>query len=223
MRTLIENEILDPGVLSDSINVATKTVARIGKIVHGLRNFARDGEGEPFQPAEVFRIVDETMSLCLERFKNHNVKVMISSIPHDLILECRQVQVSQVLLNLLSNAFDAVENQPERWVKLECVDGKDHIDIRVTDNGPGIDKEVQDKIFQPFFTTKPLGKGTGLGLSIARGIVDSHGGSLQLELNGTSTCFMIRLPKKQAKTTVKPQGSPQGSKNSKVRAGSDVC
>jgi C4-dicarboxylate-specific signal transduction histidine kinase len=216
MRTLIENEILDPGVLSDSISVATKTVARIGKIVHGLRNFARDGEGEPFQAAEIFRIVDETLSLCLERFKNHNVKVQVSSIPHDLVLECRHVQVSQVLLNLLSNAFDAVENLPERWVSLNCIDGKDHVDIIVTDSGSGIAKEVQDKIFQPFFTTKSLGKGTGLGLSIARGIVDSHGGSLQLESVGPNTCFKITFPKKQAKAVARVQ-------ESKVPAGSDVC
>jgi len=201
MRTLIENEILDPGVLSDSINVATKTVTRISKIIHGLRNFARDGEGEPFQSAELFRIVDETLGLCLERFKNHNVKVQVCTIPSSLALECRQVQISQVLLNLLSNAFDAVENQTDRWVDLNCIDGKDYIDILITDSGLGIESSVKDKIFQPFFTTKAVGKGTGLGLSIARGIVDSHGGSLQLASIGPNTCFLIRLPKKQIAKT----------------------
>jgi C4-dicarboxylate-specific signal transduction histidine kinase len=197
MRTLIEYDILDNKTLMESVQVSSKTVTRLGKIVEGLRSFARDGEGDPFEKVELFQIVNETLSLCQERFSNHNIKMNVHPISRSILLECRQVEISQVLLNILSNAFDAVVDCSERWVDLKFLDRPNEVEIRIMDSGRPISNEIRQKMFQPFFTTKIIGKGTGLGLSISKGIIEGHHGTVKLADGGENTEFVIRLPKVQ--------------------------
>ena len=171
------------------------TARRISKIVSGLRSFARDGERDSFVVTPVSQIVEETVELCRERFRSHGVELRIAPIAATLTIECRAVQISQVLLNLLNNAHDAVENLDEKWISFEAgVVGQD-VRIMVTDSGNGIDPAVRDKIMQPFFTTKEVGKGTGLGLSVSQGILESHHGSLRLDPDSLKTRFVVELPK----------------------------
>ena len=110
--------------------------------------------------------------------------------------------IGRVLLNLYNNAFYAVsENtkqqaelyEPTVLISTKKINGK--IEIRVTDNGNGIPRKVLDKIFQPFFTTKPTGQGTGLGLSLSYDIIKAHGGEIKVETNeGEGAEFIIQLP-----------------------------
>ena len=106
--------------------------------------------------------------------------------------------MSQVILNLLNNAFDAIENKDEKWVEVQTLQNKNWVEIRVSDCGHGIPKEIQDKILQPFFTTKEVGKGTGLGLSISKGIIESHGGDLTIDNEAKNTTFVARIPLEEA-------------------------
>ena len=111
-------------------------------------------------------------------------------------MDCRPTQISQVLLNLLNNAYDAVIGQPEKRIELHIDDSDDELVLGVSDSGPGIPAEICQKILEPFFTTKPVGQGTGLGLSISKGLVESHGGSIEFESKiGVGTHFSVRLPK----------------------------
>ncbi|MGE3260725.1 MAG: sensor histidine kinase [Bacteriovoracia bacterium] len=87
-----------------------------------------------------------------------------------------------------------IHELPERWVRVELNRDGGAIRIRVTDSGTGVSSLVNEKMFQPFFTTKPVGRGTGLGLSISRGIAEAHGGSLSYELDQGHTSFVLRLP-----------------------------
>lgn len=94
----------------------------------------------------------------------------MSDIP-DLKIECQPTQISQVIINLLNNAFDAVSMLPEKWVHVDVIPhGNERLKIIVTDSGQGIPDAISEKMMEPFFTTKPVGKGTGLGLSISQGI-----------------------------------------------------
>ena len=103
--------------------------------------------------------------------------------------------IGRVLLNLINNAFHAVAEVENPEVTLLTQQLNNSITIRVTDNGPGIPKEIRDKIFQPFFTTKPTGSGTGLGLSLSYDIIKVHGGEIEVETNkNEGTVFMVRLP-----------------------------
>jgi len=112
----------------------------------------------------------------------------------DKILSCNETQIAQVMLNLMINAFQAMEKGGGKLLIESSVTGKE-ISIKFTDNGPGISNENAAKIFEPFFTTKESGKGTGLGLPICRHIAEEHGGSLSLvQSNGTGACFELRLP-----------------------------
>jgi len=173
------------------------TAMRIHQIVSGLRSFARDGSGDSFMTVSLRTIVDDTLSFCKERFKNHAIRLEVDSISPKLTIDCRPTQISQVLLNLLNNAHDAVESLESRWVRIGFTEQEQRVRLTITDSGKGIPAEIQDKILQPFFTTKPEGQGTGLGLSISKGIVETHSGTLSLDPNQPNTCFVVELPKRR--------------------------
>ena len=99
-----------------------------------------------------------------------------------------------MLLNLLSNAHDAVERQPSAWVRIAAqTTGAEEVLITVTDSGLGIPLELRTRIMEPFFTTKELGKGTGLGLSVSQGIAAAHGGRLAYDSESRHTRFALTL------------------------------
>jgi C4-dicarboxylate-specific signal transduction histidine kinase len=125
----------------------------------------------------------------------HLIPIELFPIPKGLTLPCRKTEVSQVILNLLSNAIDAVTEVQDPWIRLHVKDQAEAIEILVEDNGPGIPAEIVDKIMLPFFTTKEVGKGTGLGLTISRTIAESHHGSLHLATEMPHTTFVLTLPK----------------------------
>jgi C4-dicarboxylate-specific signal transduction histidine kinase len=101
--------------------------------------------------------------------------------------------VTQVLMNLINNAADAVYDLTEKWIRLSWQQAEDTLVIRVMDSGRGIPPEILVKMMQPFFTTKELGKGTGLGLSISKAIVENHGGQLLYEEHSGHTSFKVEL------------------------------
>ena len=105
-----------------------------------------------------------------------------------------------MLINLVTNAIDAIEELDERWIKINhIIDAENNkIIFTVTDSGDGIPKEVQQKLFQPFFTTKDVGKGTGLGMAISKGIMDSHNGEFYINNHSDNTEFVLKLPIKQS-------------------------
>lgn len=172
------------------------TSLRISKVVKSLRNFARDGSGDPFEVWELFRVVEDTRELCNQRFYEKGVEFVVAEIPKELRIECRPVEISQVLLNLFNNSFDAIQDLKSKKIELKFKEEEDHIEFQVVDSGLGISSEIQEKIMQPFYTTKEVGKGTGLGLSISHGIIQSHGGEIFVDNSCENTCFVIRLKKK---------------------------
>lgn len=199
MEECINDGEFDALEFLDSIAAIRKTVDRIAKIVNGLRFFAREGKRDSAQRVKVSHLIHETLSLCQERFASHGVQLILPE--EDLALssevECHSIELSQVLLNLLNNAYDAIEGMPEKWIKIESLEGRDHVEIWVTDCGHGIPKDIQEKIMEPFFTTKEIGKGTGLGLSLSKGIIEGHHGKLYVDNQCPNTKFVIWLPKFQ--------------------------
>jgi len=208
---LIVEEPIDKKMIHEMTQVISGTVQRIGGIIRGLRTFSRDGSQDRFEPTSLKRIVEDTLALCQEKLKHGNVKVHYDSIPDDLKINCRSVQISQVLLNLINNACDAILPLPEKWVKVEAKKVGNFVEVSITDSGKGIPEKVRNKIFQPFFTTKDIGKGTGLGLSISKGIVDAHHGSMTIDLQCENTRFILRLPENQAGATQSGSGKQKAA------------
>ncbi len=200
----IQNELEAKEISFVRVNEGLKkiedTVARIAKIIRGLRYFARDTKSDPYERAQVSAILDDTLYLCVERFRHNGIILKVGPYPQDLHVDCRPTEISQVILNLLNNACDAIMDLPEKWIEIKLVEKNQNLEIRITDSGSGIPANVQEKIMQPFFSTKPVGKGTGIGLSISKGIVESHKGTLTIDNSVKNTCFVITLPIHQDKT-----------------------
>jgi PAS domain S-box-containing protein len=169
-------------------------IQRISKIIRGLRTFSRNAQNDPLVKTSISSIIEDTLELCSERNKALGIKLSISGdIKH--FIDCRPSQISQVLLNLISNSQDAVEKVGNKEIFVAFKELADHVEFRVSDTGPGIPEQFATKILDPFFTTKDIGKGTGLGLSIALGIVEDHMGTLILDRSAPLTTFIVRLPK----------------------------
>ncbi|MFN8369656.1 MAG: PAS domain S-box protein [Bacteriovoracaceae bacterium] len=182
-------------LLTDKI---LKTTERVSKIVKSIKSFSRNVYEDPFELVELDNIIQETLDFGEARIKQHNVVLRLDKLTPHLMLECRSVQISQVILNLLNNATDAVCDTVNPWISLETHDKNDQIEIRVTDSGMGIKDDVVEKLMTPFFTTKGVGKGTGLGLSVSKQIiVDSHKGEFFYNRSSFNTQFVIKIPKKQ--------------------------
>lgn len=196
VQLLSERKRLSPEELAASVERILSTTERIAKIIKGLRTFARDGEKDPYQTTAARDIVSDTLEFCYARFKSHGVELRVGDIPETVQFECRPVQVAQVLLNLLNNAFDAISKAPSPWVLIEVLDSAESVQFIVTDCGTGIPKEIADRILEPFFSTKGVGQGTGMGLSISSGIVKNHQGELFLDRESRHTRFVARFPKK---------------------------
>jgi signal transduction histidine kinase len=171
----------------------TGTVERIRRIIDALRSVARQGETDPVRPEPVLTIVSDTVELSAQRYRMSGIDLMVDPISPALLVDCRAAQVSQILMNLLSNAHDAVDRTPNPWVKIGVEEQDDDVRIVVTDSGRGIPPEIASRIMEPFFTTKAIGRGTGLGLSVSKGIAEAQGGRLELDTRSARTRFVLTL------------------------------
>lgn len=193
LRTLVASNPADPRVNSFAQDIEDGT-SRIVKIIRGLQSFSRSGERDPLAKISLQTILDDTLTFCAARFADKGVELIAPSLAQDIRLECRPVQISQILLNLLNNSFDSVKDRKEKWVEVSIDCNESFVEISVTDSGPGIPADIRGRIFEPFFTTKPVGEGTGLGLSITRGLVESHGGTISLDETSPNTRIVVRMP-----------------------------
>lgn len=176
-----------------------KTVERISLIIKSLRVLSRNGERDPYITLKLEHILDPSIEISRQRFLEEQIELVITKPENDIFCTGQEIQLSQVIMNLLSNAFDAASDGPlPRWVHLHVKAEKEFVNICIQDSGPGIPKDIKHKIMDPFFTTKAINKGTGLGLSISKSIIEQHGGTLLLDESALNTTFIVRL--KQAQT-----------------------
>ena len=164
---------------------------RIQQIVKDLRNFARLDEGD-LHEINLNTGIESTINIVRGQASKKKVELIVDfgSLP---LVTCYPARINQVVLNLLSNAVDACGEIGT--VTVRTCPGPRGVEIHVLDTGCGIAPAIRDRIFDPFFTTKPPGKGTGLGLSISHGIVEDHGGTIEVDSTpGEGTHFTVMLP-----------------------------
>lgn len=194
LSKMIENSEIESGRFLSDLRKIDATARRIAKITRGLQNFSRDSSSDPFLEISIDDLVGSSVALCMERFKIHGIFLSVLTPDQPLFVMSRSFQLSQVLVNLLSNAFDAAVVSEDKWVKLDIRQDGDRVNFEVRDSGAGVSEILREKILQPFFTTKPLGKGTGLGLSISMGIVRDHGGDLTFKSGSEGGHFQAWVP-----------------------------
>ncbi|OQW54649.1 MAG: hypothetical protein A4S09_05695 [Proteobacteria bacterium SG_bin7] len=167
---------------------------RTRDIVVGLRNFSRLEEAA-LKEADINECLDGTLRLLSGEMKNRIVvKKVYSKLPPTM---CYASNLNQVFMNILSNAAHAIKDEGEitikTWVNKEA--GEQFVFVSIKDSGQGMTKEVKDKIFEPFFSTKGIGQGTGLGMSISYGIIKKHGGEIEINSEpGEGAEFIVKLP-----------------------------
>lgn len=175
-----------------------RIVMRASSIIEGLRSFSRDASGDPFVETSVARILTDTLELCGKRLTENGVTLDIAEVTPDLVVQCRPIQLSQVLMNLLGNACDALAAATdEKWIRVEVHADAEWLEVAVSNSGPLIPKPLRLRIFEPFFTTKSADRGTGLGLSLSRGAIEAHRGTLELDTSAPCTRFVMRVPRVQ--------------------------
>jgi PAS domain S-box-containing protein len=171
-------------------------VERITKIVHGLRSLARTDRPE-LEQVNLSDLVEASLDMVRGRLHRRSIELDLRLEPLPAV-RCVASQIGQVLLNLLVNAVQAIETQPESSpgkIELTVRRAGPEVTIEVADNGCGIEPSALPHIFDPFYTSKPVGEGTGLGLSISHGIVAGHGGRIEVESQpGTGARFRVFLP-----------------------------
>ena len=215
MKVLLEDKELDRSALNRAATKISETTNRIAKIIKSLRTLSGNADEEPFTNVTFQSIVDPALEICQPKLISHDIKLTVQSPPEKISLFGNEVQLSQVIMNLISNAIDAVkEKEGERWIQIHYRANAEWIDILVIDSGDGVDEMIRAKIMDPFFTTKVSHQGTGLGLSISKSIIESHQGSLSLLPDTKHTTFRMRFPRmnpwiKKTETSEGPISVPE--------------
>jgi two-component system NtrC family sensor kinase len=183
---------------SEDLDIIIEQANRCSKIIKGLLGFSRKGDSEKIQ-ININDLLENSLSMVKNQSKFHNVKIE-SHLSRDIpTVTADPNQIQQVIINMLSNAADAMKDRGEITIATRSIseNGAEFIEMEFTDTGPGIIPEHMGRIFEPFFTTKAVGKGTGLGLPVSYGIVKRHGGDIIVKSKaGRGTSFVIRLPLK---------------------------
>ncbi len=217
MKTELDNgDIQEAKAIASDVKINLEKILHHGKradaIVKGMLQHSRSSSGVK-EPTDINALADEYLRLAYHglRAKDKSFNSTLKTDFDETIgkIDIIPQDIGRVILNLITNAFFAVnerkQQQPDGYEptvsvstsrSLSSREGRGEVLISVKDNGPGIPQNIVDKIFQPFFTTKPTGSGTGLGLSLSYDIVKAHGGELKLETQeGEGTIFIIHLPK----------------------------
>ncbi|MBS3963565.1 MAG: hypothetical protein KGZ80_03550 [Methylomonas sp.] len=192
-------------ILEDSpkaIQDALEGVERVSEIVKAMKTFSHVSPTQDRQTIALHDAINSALTLSRNSYK-YIADVETDFSPDVGLIECYASELNQVLLNLIINATHAIEekNDGKGLIRIQTrMASADTVEIQIADNGVGIAKDIQDKVFNLFFTTKDVGKGTGQGLSLAHNvIVQKHGGSLFFTSQpGVGTTFHIHLPLKQA-------------------------
>jgi signal transduction histidine kinase len=196
-QLLKKNELKDiprRNDLEKALDKVEKSIERAGRITHQLLGFVKKSD-PAFMEVNLNELMEEAIQLIAHEVENRSIDILKQVDPLLETIWSDAYQLRQVFINLLSNALHAIGSKGT--ITLTLKNACDHTTFTVYDTGPGIPRENLQKIFEPFFSTKPPGEGTGLGLFVTRGIVEKLGGTVEVESKiGQGASFCVRLPKK---------------------------
>ncbi|HEX2995569.1 MAG TPA: PAS domain S-box protein [Anaerolineales bacterium] len=183
-----------PEQLQRNLDVIQRNGWRCAEIVRSLHTYARSSGGA-MEPTDLNALISDGLLLIEHQLKSWaNISVQMNPAENLPLFTCDRNQITQILINLLTNARDAMPEGGEITISTDYDSQADQLILQISDTGMGIPDSIQNKIFDPFFTTKPLGKGTGLGLSIVAGIVRAHGGTIEIQsAPRRGTTFLMRF------------------------------
>lgn len=190
---LMRHQMKDGGDLSD-LEVIESEAQRCRRIIDSLLGFSRRSEGL-ITRTDVNSLVRESLFIIENDLALKNISLETNYASNEVTINVDRNEIQQVLLNLVTNAADAMPNGGRLQITTRLLSDQGRIEIQVTDNGCGMEKDVLNWAFDPFFTTKEPGKGTGLGLAICQRIVQEYGGEIEIQSQpGQGTTVSARLP-----------------------------
>jgi signal transduction histidine kinase len=189
---LMQKNISDKNLMED-IDTIIKDAGRCSKIVRDLLTYSRQSPpNKEMAPLDI--LIKDAINSVRNRLDSKDIDIRIELHPDVPDICIDPLQISQVLQNIILNSIQSIETSGTITIKTMPLDGR-MVEIAVSDTGCGIDDDIKDKIFYPFFTTKAVGEGTGLGLAISYGIVQNHGGEIVVQSRkGLGSTFRVRLP-----------------------------
>jgi signal transduction histidine kinase len=181
------------GQLQKGLDKIAKSVDRAKKITHQLLGFARKRD-PVISEVDLKQLAEDAIQLVEKEAKHKEIEIILESDPSLGEIRSDAYALRQVLLNLLTNAIHATG--PQGRIEIGLQKDGEQVTFAIKDTGPGIPQENLERVFEPFFSTKPTGEGTGLGLFVTRGIIEKLGGTIEAESRmGEGTTFRIRLPR----------------------------
>lgn len=182
--------------INSSMDIIEHNIFNISEIIDSLRKVSRNSKNDSFIESPLNELVEDVLVMSKERFKINNIKfnIIYTELSDDTKVSCQKLQISQVLINVINNAYNAIKSLDEKWINIEFSRHNAKLKIAITDSGSGIPEHISTKIFTPLFTTNEIGEGTGLGLSISHDILLKHNGEIYLDSTCKNTRFIILLP-----------------------------
>ena len=175
-----------------------QTVDEVSRVIKTMRFLSRSGKDDPFEMVNIKQVVEDSLVYFKSKFERNGIKLMIDFEKEDVWAQCKAVQISQIIINLLNNCNDFISHLNEKWVKVKLFEDQDNsIIISVTDSGKGIPKDVAKMMFKPFYSTKKDHSGLGVGLSTSEFIAHEHSGKIWLDESSENTKIVIKFPKFQ--------------------------
>jgi len=200
---LINTEPPDMVRLAEILQKTQQQALRAGRIIHRMREFVKS-HAKQRVAADINTLIHDAVGLCIDELKQNNIRLTFELANNLPSIYVDQVQIEQVIINLIRNSVDALLNLPAKQQRQLTIHSRltlnNDIQIRVKDNGLGLDDEQQQKIFTPFYTTKT--DGMGMGLSISRSLIEAHEGTLHFNSQagkGTTLYFTLPVWRKSAK------------------------
>ncbi len=191
---LIGLGVTDKEHIARELQNAMRQVRKATEIISHLRTFGRVAPVSR-ELVSMNQVIGRALSLMQEELRLREIEVELDVSARHAVVMGNPIQLEQVLINLLTNARDALVESPRKVIHIACEVRDRVVDLAFSDTGPGIPEGLERRIFDPFFTTKEVGRGTGLGLSITYGIIKEHGGTIAVANRpGEGAAFLIRLP-----------------------------
>ncbi len=184
----------DPDLLRELTAQIGATTRFLAEVVDGMRTLSRDADGDPLTAVSVARAISQVRHMSAARLASNGTQVTVRKADPAWTVQARASHLAQILINLVTNAADAVAGQPDGWIRLGATRTDQGLEISVTDSGPGVPADLRDAIMAPFFTTKAPGAGTGLGLSLSQSLAEGMGAQLRLDPTRPHTTFRLTFP-----------------------------
>lgn len=197
LKYLLKMKEVEDENINDCLDRSHNSIKKVSHIIMGIKRISsKSSEEFDFERLDISKIIKETSSFGQGDFNKLGIKYT-ESVPEELFASVDEIYFAQVVLNLLTNAKQAVEclDIEEKWIHIDY-EAKDSLHVlKISNGGEQIPEAIQDKIFESFFTTKKVGEGTGIGLHISSKIMKQFKGDLYLDKQAQNPCFVIEIPR----------------------------